>query len=180
MAKLLLVCGLVALGFALTCYAATTYTVGGNSGWDISTDLPTWASDKKFVVGDVLWFQYSSSNSVNQVTKENYEGCNTTNVVKSYTGGNTTVTLTRPGDWYFVSGNKLYCLGGMKLQVPVQGNQLSYAPASAPQSSTGPSSLPNPSSKSDIPTSAGLSIHGGSDHVLVLSMLGTLAAMLWM
>lgn len=104
--------------------------------------------------------------------------------MKSYTGGNTTVTLTRPGDWYFVSGNKLYCLGGMKLQVPVQGNQLSYAPASAPQSSTGsdegPSSLQNPSSKSNIPTSAGVSIHGGSDHVLVLSMLGTLAAMLWM
>ncbi|XP_062000576.1 mavicyanin [Rosa rugosa] len=185
MAKLLLVCGLLVLGFALTCYAATTYTVGGNSGWDISTDLPTWASDKKFVVGDVLWFQYSSSNSVNQVTKENFEGCNTTNVVKSYTGGNATVTLTRPGEWYFVSGNKLYCLGGMKLQVPVQGNQLSYAPASAPQSSTGsdqgPNSLPNhPSSKNNTPTSAGLSIHGGSDNVLVLIVFGTLAAMLWM
>ncbi|XP_050385508.1 mavicyanin [Argentina anserina] len=184
MAKLLLVSGLVALGFVFTCYAATTYVVGGNSGWDISTDLPAWASDKKFAVGDALWFQFSSSNSVNQVTRENFEGCNTTNVVKSYTGGNATVTLTRPGDWYFVSGNKLYCLGGMKLQVPVVGNRLSYAPASAPQSSTGsdqgPNSLPNPSSKSNIPTSAGLSLHVGFDNVPVLAVLGTLAAMLWM
>lgn len=118
------------------------------------------------------------------MTKENFEGCNTTKVVKSYTGGNSTVTLTRPGDWYFVSGNKLYCLGGMKLQVPVEANRLAYAPASAPQASTGsdqgPNSLPQPSSKSDIPTSAAFTIHGGSDNVLVLAILGTLAAVLWM
>ena len=47
-------CVLVVLGFALTCSAATLYIVGDNAGWDISTDLDTWAQDKKFVVGDVL------------------------------------------------------------------------------------------------------------------------------
>lgn len=47
-------CVLVVLGFALTCSAATYYTVGDSSGWDISTDLDTWAKDKKFIVGDVL------------------------------------------------------------------------------------------------------------------------------
>ena len=47
-------CVLVVLGFALTCSAATFYTVGDSSGWDISTDLDTWAKDKKFIVGDVL------------------------------------------------------------------------------------------------------------------------------
>ncbi|XP_008234504.1 PREDICTED: blue copper protein [Prunus mume] len=93
MGKLLpvLVFGLAVLGFALTC-TATTYTVGDTSGWDISTDLR---------------FQYSSSNSVSQVSKESFESCNTTNVVKSYTRGNKTVALTHPGDWYFVSDNKL-------------------------------------------------------------------------
>lgn len=44
---------LVVIGFALTC-SATTYTVGDNSGWDISTDLDSWTKDKRFVVGDVL------------------------------------------------------------------------------------------------------------------------------
>lgn len=129
----------------------------------------------------IVGFQFSSSDSVNQVTKENFEGCNTTKVVKSYTGGNSTVTLTRPGDWYFVSGNKLYCLGGMKLHVPVEANQLAYAPGSAPQASTGSDQGPNsprqPSSKSNIPTSAAFTIHGSSDNVLVLAIL---AAMLWM
>lgn len=38
----------------LTCSAATLYTVGDNSGWDISTNLDTWANDKTFLVGDVL------------------------------------------------------------------------------------------------------------------------------
>jgi len=53
MAKLVLVYSLVVLGLALTCNAAT-YMVGDNSGWDISTDLDTWAQSKTFVVGDLL------------------------------------------------------------------------------------------------------------------------------
>lgn len=54
MAKMLhLVCAFVVLGFATTC-TSTTYTVGDTSGWDISTDLATWAQDKTFNVGDVL------------------------------------------------------------------------------------------------------------------------------
>lgn len=53
MAKLVLVYSLVVLGLAITCNAAT-YMVGDNSGWDISTDLDTWAQGKKFVVGDLL------------------------------------------------------------------------------------------------------------------------------
>lgn len=45
--------GLIAFGFAITS-DANTYTVGDNSGWDISTNLDTWEQGKKFVVGDVL------------------------------------------------------------------------------------------------------------------------------
>lgn len=50
---LLVVLGLIVFGFAITSNA-NTYTVGDNSGWDISTNLDTWEQDKKFVVGDVL------------------------------------------------------------------------------------------------------------------------------
>lgn len=53
MGKLVLVFSLVVLGLAVTCKAAT-YMVGDNSGWDISTDIDTWAQDKTFAVGDVL------------------------------------------------------------------------------------------------------------------------------
>ncbi|GKD29963.1 uclacyanin 1-like protein, partial [Tanacetum coccineum] len=36
---------------------AVDYTVGSpNEGWDLSTDLPTWASSQTFSVGDNLVF----------------------------------------------------------------------------------------------------------------------------
>ena len=55
MEKALLLKAFVVLGFAiLTTCSATTFTVGDSSGWDISTDLDSWASDKTFNVGDVL------------------------------------------------------------------------------------------------------------------------------
>lgn len=50
----------IILGLALTRCRATTYTVGDNSGWDISTDLDSWAQDKRFVVGDILCMFFSS------------------------------------------------------------------------------------------------------------------------
>lgn len=98
-------------------------------------------------------FQYSSAYSVEEVTKENYDTCNTTNVLRSYGNGNTTVPLTRGGDRYFVCGNKLYCLGGMKLHVHVEDDKASssisptVAPGSDQRTATLPDS-PNSSKKS--------------------------------
>ncbi|KAF5456216.1 hypothetical protein F2P56_025721 [Juglans regia] len=179
MAKQLQVFVLVALSLALTC-TATTYVVGDNSGWDISTDLDSWTKGKRFVVGDVLLFQFSSSNSLEEVTKENFNNCNTTNVLKSYTNGNTTVTLSKPGPRYFISGNKLYCLGGMKLQVNVEDNNQEYSPAGAPlpadASDQGGDALPRSSTKSNVPISNGV-VHGGW-HTLVSVCLGFMATVL--
>ncbi|XP_075512779.1 stellacyanin-like [Primulina tabacum] len=135
--------------------SATTYIVGDNSGWDISTDLESWPNDKTFMVGDTLLFQYSSSHSVSEVTKKNYEGCNMTEVLQSNSNGNTSYPLTRVGDRYFVCGNKLHCLGGMKLHVNVEANQkvaAAAAPASAPQAQPG-GDLPPPS-KTNSPTNS--------------------------
>ncbi|XP_041016572.1 stellacyanin [Juglans microcarpa x Juglans regia] len=180
MAKQLQVFVLVALSLALTC-TATTYVVGDNSGWDISTDLDSWAKGKTFFVGDVLLFQFSSSNSLEEVTKENFNNCNTTNVLKSYTNGNTTVTLSKPGPRYFISGNKLYCLGGMKLQLNVKDNNQEYSPAGAPLpadgSNQGGDALPRPSTKSNVPISSGV-VHGGW-HALVSVCLGFMVTVLW-
>ncbi|KAJ9678710.1 hypothetical protein PVL29_020791 [Vitis rotundifolia] len=176
-------CVLVVLGLALTCSVATVYTVGDSSGWDISTNLDTWVADKKFIVGDVLLFQYSSSQSVNEVTEENFKGCNTTDALLTGSNGNTSIPLNRPGEWYFVCGNKLYCLGGMKLQVNVQANPAA-SPAGAPEAS-GPGtsgSLPRPSSKNNnpsaaIPNSTGF-INGGMVSLLS-AFLGSMATLLW-
>ncbi|KAL5569756.1 hypothetical protein UlMin_026331 [Ulmus minor] len=185
MEKVLLLKAFVVLSFAiLTTCSATTFTVGDGSGWDISTDLDSWASDKTFNVGDVLVFQYSSPESVGEVTKPNFEKCNTNDVLRTYSSGNTTVTLTKPGERYFVSGNKLYCLGGMKLKVNVQGNQAyapAGAPAGAPEAATGSdqngNSLPNPSSKSNFPASTAFTLC--TTNAFVLSFLSFVVSFIW-
>ncbi|MED6205887.1 hypothetical protein PIB30_022020 [Stylosanthes scabra] len=162
MEKVLLSC-LLLFAFVVVSCSATTYTVGDTSGWDISTNLETWVADKNFKVGDVLVFQYSSSNSVEEVTKKNYDTCDTTNVLASYGNGNTSVPLTRAGDRYFVSGNRLYCLGGMKLHVHVDGDDTALSPALAPNAVAGSDQNPattfqqSPSSKKkNIPVSNGV------------------------
>ncbi|KAK7391574.1 hypothetical protein VNO78_19991 [Psophocarpus tetragonolobus] len=160
MEKVLLVYSLFFSFSIITC-SATTYTVGDSSGWDISSNLDTWITDKKFKVGDALVFQYSSGQSVEEVTKENFDTCNTTNILATYGNGNTTVSLTKAGDRYFVSGNKLYCLGGMKLHVHVEGDGKSLAPTLAPKALAGSyqntNTLPqSPSSKKNAHFSAGV------------------------
>ncbi|KAL8096043.1 stellacyanin-like [Apium graveolens] len=167
--KLLVFLLLVVLCFSSTC-TATTYMVGDNSGWDISTDLGSWTNGKQFQVGDVLAFQYSSTHSVSKVKKESYDGCNTSNVLESSSNGNTSFTLAQPGDSYFICGNRLHCLGGMKLHVVTQGNSSAASPAMAPQSggaAGGGGSLPQPSSKTNKPSSSAAMFY----HVTMLESL---------
>ncbi|XP_010258753.1 PREDICTED: stellacyanin-like [Nelumbo nucifera] len=183
MAKPLLFYTLSCLCFLLTC-SATLYTVGDSAGWDISSSLDSWTIDKTFKVGDVLLFQYSSYHNVVELTKDNFDGCNVGNPLQISSNGNTSIPLTSPGQRYFACGNKLHCLGGMKLQVNVVGDQAVSSPAGAPQASAGsepetPSSLPPPSSKTNsipIPTSTGF-VHGGKHSLIIacLSFLGTLS-----
>lgn len=102
----------------------------------------------------VAVFQYSQYHSVSEVSKENYEGCNTTNVLQSSSNGNTSFALTRPGDRFFVCGNRLHCLGGMKLRANVVANDVASptaAPLPRPQSG---GTLPPGSSKSNNPISS--------------------------
>ncbi|KAL9225278.1 hypothetical protein vseg_001223 [Gypsophila vaccaria] len=143
---------------ALVCLAvacsATMYIVGDTGGWDISSDLDSWDSGKRFVVGDVLMFQYSSSsNSVCQLTEAEYQKCDTSNAMLRSTSGNTTFTLSKPGDVYFACCNRLYCLGGMKLHVHVEPNSTA-APVGAPLAAPGPISglLPRTSKNNNNPT----------------------------
>ncbi|MCL7049342.1 hypothetical protein MKW94_023665 [Papaver nudicaule] len=165
----------------ITCEAATTYTVGDISGWDISTDLDSWVQDKTFAVGDVLLFQYSSIHNVSEVPdKVSYDQCNTTRVIKTSNDGNTSIPLTTPGAHYFVCGNGLHCLGGMKIQVTAIGG--ANAPANAPQGSAvnGPSGL-MPASKKNQPTlSASNVINGGSGYLVLgfLCVVGTVFSLI--
>ncbi|KAL8151266.1 hypothetical protein V2J09_021074 [Rumex salicifolius] len=141
------------------CVAGTMYTVGDSSGWDISTDLDSWVNGKSFLVGDSLLFQFSSYHSLVELQRQDFESCNTTNLVlqqSNTSSGNTTIPLTRPGDRFFTCGNSLHCLGGMKLQVHTATNQTSTTVQPSGSQEDGPtsSSLRGPSLANNIPSSA--------------------------
>lgn len=94
-------------------------------------------------------FQYSSTHSVYEVAKDKYQNCNTTDAIRTFTNGNTTVALSKPGDRFFVCGSRLHCFAGMRLQVNVEGNGPSQAPAGAPGAAT--AGILQPSSKKNNP-----------------------------
>ncbi|MCD9639129.1 hypothetical protein HAX54_023483 [Datura stramonium] len=181
MAKPLMIFVVLILSLIICSSSATNYIVGDSSGWDISTDLDTWLVGKRFKVGDVLVFQYSTFHSVSEVTKENFEGCNTSNVLDSSKNGNTSFPLTKPIDRYFVCGNRLHCLGGMKLHVNVEnvnGAAAAASPAAAAAAPEGGASSFSPSSKSKNPSvvpSFALSNHVGILDSIVLVSLGFLS-----
>ncbi|XP_062224866.1 mavicyanin-like [Phragmites australis] len=116
---------------------AVSYNVGNSAGWDLSADFPSWVDGKTFYVGDVLVFQYSKYHTLNEVDEAGFKNCSAANPLLSRSDGNSTVPLTAPGDRYFICGNQLHCLGGMKLHVLAS---LPPAPAAAPAG--GPQSTP--------------------------------------
>lgn len=108
---------------------------------------------------------------MSEVTKEDFAGCNTSNVLDSSKNGNTNITLTKPGDRYFVCGNRLHCLGGMKLHVNVENENVeAESPAAAPSQGGGSSFSPSSKSKnpSFVPSFALSNCHVGLESILLV------------
>lgn len=76
-------------------------------------------------------FQYSKYHTLNEVDKSGYDNCSTSDTLLTDSTGNTTVSLTAPGDRYFICGVLTHCLGGMKLAVNVKRNS-TISPIGAP------------------------------------------------
>ncbi|XVE49773.1 hypothetical protein DITRI_Ditri01bG0108500 [Diplodiscus trichospermus] len=156
----------------LVCLAATTMliqlamaaniTVGGaNGGWDSSTDLQTWVASQKFSVGDNLIFQYTPNHDVLEVTKADYDSCQTSNPIQTYTGGNTAIPLSAPGKRYFICGTLGHCQQGMQIEIdtlatatpPATSPSTSPPPKTSPSPAESPESAPGtPSSSPDVPS----------------------------
>ncbi|KAL6861266.1 hypothetical protein ACP4OV_016966 [Aristida adscensionis] len=131
--------------------AATKYTVGDTSGWTTGADYATWASGKKFKVGDTLEFQYAGgAHTVDEVSASDYASCSSSNALSSDSAGSTTITLKTAGKHYFICGVASHCSGGMKLVVDVAA---AAAPAPAPAADTPDGADTTPSSKTPASTS---------------------------
>ncbi|KAL3323276.1 hypothetical protein AABB24_040406 [Solanum stoloniferum] len=143
---------LLVLACLFTSSYSYQFTVGGKDGWvpKPSVDYNTWSQHMRFIINDSVLFKYKQgADSVLEVSKDDYDKCNTSNPIKKMEDGNSIFTLDRSGPFYFISGNKDNCDKGQKLQIIVISvrNQ-TPAPGVAPPSngSTTPSPTGSPPS----------------------------------
>ncbi|MFQ6639379.1 hypothetical protein Gotur_015815 [Gossypium turneri] len=101
--------------------AQVHHVVGGDRGWDLSSDVASWSSGRSFRVGDKIWFAYAAAQeSIAEVNSpEEYESCDVSNPIRMYTDGIDGIPLDGEGIRYFVSGKEESCKNGLKLHVEV-------------------------------------------------------------
>ncbi|KAF7112186.1 hypothetical protein RHSIM_RhsimUnG0252400 [Rhododendron simsii] len=123
------VLGLFSLLVLIQKGGAFEYEVGGANGWTVpSNQNPVsynqWAEKNRFQIGDTLDFHYpAQKDSVLQVTKEDYDNCNTEKPVKKSNDGHTAFKFEQSGAFYFISGVKDNCLKNEKLVVVVMADR---------------------------------------------------------
>ncbi|KAF5182528.1 Early nodulin-like protein [Thalictrum thalictroides] len=101
---------------------ASEFRVGDSNGWTVSPSFNynQWAEKNRFQVGDSLLFVYDSDkDSVYQVTKEDYDNCNTAKPIETYKDGHTSIRFYEFGYHYFISGNNGNCQKNEKMVVKV-------------------------------------------------------------
>ncbi|XP_030927112.1 uclacyanin-3-like [Quercus lobata] len=145
---------LLILALATPVVYGAQHVVGGNQGWSQTTDYATWTAAQTFAVGDTLLFTYDSTHQVDEVNQADYNSCSSSNAIKNYNGGSTTITLTTAGPMYFICPTSGHCAQGMKLSITV-GAANGTTPSGSPTAPTGtpPSTVtasPPPPPKSGV------------------------------
>ncbi|XVF48069.1 hypothetical protein PTKIN_Ptkin03bG0161200 [Pterospermum kingtungense] len=125
---------------------ARNYTVGDSTGWQVplnnSNFYEDWASNKDFVVGDILVFNFTTGrHDVAEVTEAAYDACNITNTISIDLNGPAIITLNRTGDYYFFCAFPNHCSRGQKLKVEARSTSSVPSPGSSPTSPSSASSL---------------------------------------
>ncbi|KAJ4729031.1 mavicyanin-like [Melia azedarach] len=109
------------------------HKVGDSAGWTImgNIDYNKWASSKDFHVGDTIVFEYNNQfHNVKQVTLQDFQSCNGASPIAAYITGSDSVTLERPGHYYFLCGYPGHCEAGQKLDIMVTPPSLRPSSAS--------------------------------------------------
>ncbi|XP_048134053.1 mucin-5B-like [Rhodamnia argentea] len=163
-------CVLVVVVAFLSSAEAANYTVGGSGGWKIPSSAGSysdWVSQHTFEVGDVLVFDFdSSTHDVADVTKEDYDACNTDSPFTVMSTSPAAYSLDSAGDYYLLCTSAGHCSQGQKLAVTVA--QSSSGPTSSPPGSLAP---PTPTTGATAsPSSVGQSL-GVAPLVLFVSIL---------
>ncbi|KAJ0267156.1 Early nodulin-like protein 1 [Hirschfeldia incana] len=126
---------------------ARRFYVGGSRGWVMNPreSYNTWAERTRFQVNDTLYFKFAKgSDSVQEVMKADYYGCNIRNPLQKFDNGESEVKLNRSGPFYFISGNQDHCMKGQKLIVVVLAirhpKKVPISPAKPPSTAQPPKS----------------------------------------
>ncbi|XP_061996280.1 mavicyanin-like [Rosa rugosa] len=135
---------LVAMNLCGACSGAgAVYKVGGPDGWIVGVDYNQWSSSKEFRVGDGLFFSYNKQyHNVVQVSEQGFKSCNSSSPIAAYSSGSDTITLERPGHYYFLCGAPGHCEDGQKVDVQVS-RPIPDNPSPAPSGLSSPST-PHP------------------------------------
>ncbi|CAI9295102.1 unnamed protein product [Lactuca saligna] len=147
--------------FALLSFSnAYTFTVGGRDGWTLhpSESYNQFSGRLRFVVNDNLHFKYdAASDSVLEVSKGDYDNCNTNNPITTLTGGDSFFTLNRSGPFYFISGNRSHCNEGQKLEVVVISPKTNPSHSAAPPPGVSLAPMVSPGTPVSSPPESGTS-----------------------
>ncbi|KAH9604803.1 hypothetical protein KSS87_007413, partial [Heliosperma pusillum] len=131
-----------------TVFKPIRHYVNGKQGWvpSPSQSYNQWAGSHRFLVNDTLYFSYNKEeDSVLEVNEQDYNTCNTNNPIMKEQNGESEISLTHSGPYYFISGNTTRCDHGEKMIVKV----LSYHPPPTPSPPTPPPSyMPPPPASS--------------------------------
>ncbi|KAK6257734.1 hypothetical protein QUC31_001193 [Theobroma cacao] len=98
---------------------AAEYTVGDQLGWRPLVNYYSWVRSKSIKLGDTLVFNYDATQgySVAEVTQFKFIACNAANAKYFDNDGHSSVTLTEPGQHYFMAAG--HCADQMVLSVLV-------------------------------------------------------------
>ncbi|XP_031106097.1 early nodulin-like protein 2 [Ipomoea triloba] len=146
---------------------AYTFNVGGNDGWVLQPcdRLNHWAGENRFQVNDTILFKYKKGeDSVLVVHKRDYYHCNKTSPIHNLTDGHSRLKLTRPGEFYFISGQADNCDKGQKMVIVVLSPRPPHSDSPAPSPGPSPALVPPAPNKSAATSSV---------------VIGSVGLMLW-
>ena len=126
-------------------------------------------------------FNYqSNTHNVEEVTKENFDSCNSSSPLETYTTPPARVTLSKSGAHYFICGFQGHCPAGQKLAINVTGNSAtSPSPIATPPSATTtpPSTTTNPSTPSPTGSLAPPPLNSGAASLGLVGVSATLLSL---
>ncbi|XP_059290185.1 early nodulin-like protein 2 isoform X4 [Lycium ferocissimum] len=148
----------------LSCLFRSSYSYQFVVNWvpNPSENYNSLSQRLRFQINDSVLFKYKQGgDSVLEVSKDDYDKCNTNSPIKKMEDGNSMFTFDRSGPFYFISGNKDSCNKGQKIQIVVISVRKTTppapktpAPAATPPATAPPSngsSTPSPSAGSTTP-----------------------------